>query len=79
MDLWKVPWALPVRVMAGDRRRPLAGPAKVQGMVVLVGGDLLSGRGSKVEVMWGGKVDLQGPTMDKVPWQGTLARWDVAF
>ena len=28
---------------------------------------------------WGGKVDLQGPTMDKVPWQGTLARWDVAF
>ena len=25
VDLWKVPWALPVRMMAGDRRRPLAG------------------------------------------------------
>ncbi len=25
MDLWKVPWALLVRMMAGDRRRPLAG------------------------------------------------------
>ncbi len=28
-------------------------------------------------------MDLQGPTMDKVPWQGTfklpMARWDVAF
>ena len=31
---------------------------------------------------WGGG-DLEGPTMarylGKVPWQGTLARWDVAF
>ena len=47
--------------------------AKVHGMVV-GGGTFSPAEGPR----WGGKVDLQGPTMDKVPWQGTLARWDVA-